>query len=83
MGRKPGPIRSWSHREHREGLISPTQIGNFLSEGGEPVYTTELGAAIFAYLGCLRARLISVQIEDVLCEVEQANLPGTTDAYPN
>ena len=24
-----------------------------------------------------------VQLEDVLAEVEQANLPGTTDAHPN
>jgi (1->4)-alpha-D-glucan 1-alpha-D-glucosylmutase len=24
-----------------------------------------------------------VQLEDVLCEAEQANLPGTTDAHPN
>ena len=24
-----------------------------------------------------------VQLEDVLSEVEQANLPGTTDAHPN
>jgi 4-alpha-glucanotransferase len=67
----------------REGLIAPAQITEFLPEGGEPVYTTELADAILAYLGRSRARLMLVQLEDVLSEVEQANLPGTTDAHPN
>jgi 4-alpha-glucanotransferase len=67
----------------REGLIGPAQIGEFLPEGNEPVYTTELADAIFAYLGRSRARLMLVQLEDVLSEAEQANLPGTTDAHPN
>ena len=59
------------------------RIAEFLPEGNEPVYTTELGDAILAYLGRSRARLMLVQLEDVLAEVEQANLPGTTDAHPN
>ena len=67
----------------REGLIAPARIGEFLPEGGEPVYTTELADAILAYLARSRARLMLVQLEDVLSEVEQANLPGTTDAHPN
>jgi 4-alpha-glucanotransferase len=67
----------------REGLIARAQIGEFLPEGSEPVYTTELADAILACLGRSRARLMLVQLEDVLSEVEQANLPGTTDAHPN
>jgi 4-alpha-glucanotransferase len=67
----------------REGLIAPAQTGEFLPEGGEPVYAIELRDAILAYLGRSRARLMLVQLEDVLSEVEQANLPGTTDAHPN
>jgi 4-alpha-glucanotransferase len=67
----------------REGLLSPVQIAEFLPEGEEPVYTTDLGDAILAYLARSRARLMLVQLEDVLAEVEQANLPGTTDAHPN
>ena len=67
----------------REGLIAPAQIREFLPEGSEPVYTIELADAILAYLGRSRARLMLVQLEDVLSEVEQANLPGTTDAHPN
>jgi 4-alpha-glucanotransferase len=67
----------------QEGLIAPAQIGEFLPERSEPVYTTELADAILTYLGRSRARLMLVQLEDVLCEVEQANLPGTTEAHPN
>ncbi|HVH80666.1 MAG TPA: 4-alpha-glucanotransferase, partial [Stellaceae bacterium] len=43
----------------------------------------ELGEAILAFLARSRARLMLVQIEDVTGEVEQANLPGTSDAHPN
>jgi len=67
----------------REGVIAPTQRAEFLPEGGEPVYTIELRDAILAYLARSRARLMLIQLEDVLSEVEQANMPGTTDAHPN
>ena len=67
----------------REGLIEAAQIKEFLPEGGDPVYTTALADAILSYLGRSRARLMLVQLEDVLSEAEQANLPGTTDAHPN
>src|SRR5215472_2427291 len=67
----------------REGLLTSAQIGEFLHENGEPIYSPELGKAILTYLGLSRARLMLVQLEDVLCETEQANLPGTTDAHPN
>jgi 4-alpha-glucanotransferase len=67
----------------REGLLSPLQIGEFLTANDEPVYLPELRDAIFIYLGLSRARLMLVQLEDVLSEIEQPNLPGTTDAHPN
>ncbi|HJU16102.1 MAG TPA: 4-alpha-glucanotransferase [Stellaceae bacterium] len=66
-----------------EGLLAPERFGEFLSEAGEPVYSTELGDAILLYLARSRARLMLVQLEDVIAEGEQANLPGTTDAHPN
>ena len=66
-----------------EGLLAEAQIGEFLTEAGEPVYSTELGDAILTYLARSRARLMLVQIEDVVSEVEQANLPGTIDEHPN
>ncbi|HWB50819.1 MAG TPA: 4-alpha-glucanotransferase [Stellaceae bacterium] len=67
----------------REGLIAFERFGEFLPHGGDPVYTAELGAAILAFLARSRARLMLVQIEDVAGELEQANLPGTTDEHPN
>src|SRR5262249_29732590 len=67
----------------REGLLSPVQIAEFLPEDGEPIYKSELRDAILAYLARSHARLMLVQLEDVVGEVEQANLPGTTDAHPN
>jgi 4-alpha-glucanotransferase len=67
----------------REGLIPSERFGEFLPREGAPVYTAELGDAILAFLARSRARLMLVQIEDVGGEVEQANLPGTTDAHPN
>ncbi|MBV9686622.1 MAG: 4-alpha-glucanotransferase, partial [Alphaproteobacteria bacterium] len=66
-----------------EGLIKSAQIEEFLPDGKEPVYTTELRDAILTYLGRSNARLMLVQLEDVLSEDEQANLPGTTEAHPN
>ena len=39
--------------------------------------------AILTYLARSRARLVLIQLEDVIAEGEQANLPGTTDAHPN
>jgi 4-alpha-glucanotransferase len=67
----------------REGLLAAECTGQFLSESGVPVYSTELGDAILTYLARSRARLMLIQLEDVVAEGEQANLPGTIDAHPN
>jgi 4-alpha-glucanotransferase len=66
-----------------EGLLGQEQVGKFLAEGGEPVYSSDLRDAILIYLARSRARLMLVQLEDVISETEQANLPGTTEAHPN
>ncbi len=67
----------------REGLIPYHRFGEFLPQDAAPVYTMELGEAIFAFLGRSPARLMLVQVEDIAGEEEQANLPGTSDAHPN
>ena len=67
----------------REGLLASEDADRFLSRRGEPFYSTELADAILTYLARSRARLMLVQLEDVVGESEQANLPGTTDAHPN
>lgn len=66
-----------------EGLLAPERVRRFLSESGDPAYSTELGDAILIYLAHSRARLMLIQLEDVVGEGEQANLPGTIDAHPN
>jgi len=66
-----------------ERLIASESVGRFLSDSGDPTYSTELGDAILTYLARSRARLMLVQLEDVVGEGEQANLPGTIDAHPN
>ena len=66
-----------------ERLLAPERVGRFLSESGDPAYSTELGDAILIYLARSRARLMLIQLEDVVGEAEQANLPGTIDTHPN
>ena len=67
----------------REGLLTQDHIGKFLPQSGEPVYSTELRDAVLTYLARSRARMMLVQLEDVISETEQANLPGTTEEHPN
>jgi len=66
-----------------EGLLGLDRVGRFLSGSGEPTYSSELGNAILTYLARSRACLMLVQLEDVVGESEQANLPGTTVEHPN
>lgn len=42
-----------------------------------------LPLALYRYLARTPCRLLSVQMEDLTGEVEQPNLPGTTDEHPN
>ena len=65
------------------GLIPWERFGEWLADGREPVYAPEIGEAVHAFLASSRARLMLVQIEDIAGEVEQANLPGTTNEHPN
>ncbi len=66
-----------------EGLLVEGDRALFLPENGEPIYHPKLGDAIQRYLARSRARLMLVQVEDLVGETEQANLPGTIDAHPN
>jgi 4-alpha-glucanotransferase len=65
-----------------EGLLPRERFGEFLAEDAA-VYTFELGEAIHVFLARSRARLMLVQLEDVIGEIEQPNLPGTSDSHPN
>jgi len=48
-----------------------------------PVFEPALTEAVYRFLAQSRAGLVLVQLEDVLGEIEQANLPGTVDEHPN
>jgi 4-alpha-glucanotransferase len=48
-----------------------------------PGVTTELLAAVHRMLARSRARIMMVQLEDLLGQEEQANLPGTVNEHPN
>ena len=65
-----------------EGLLPHERFGEFLADDG-PTYTLELGEAIHVFLARSQARLMLVQLEDAAGEIEQANLPGTSDSHPN
>ncbi|CAK0774366.1 4-alpha-glucanotransferase [uncultured Gammaproteobacteria bacterium] len=48
-----------------------------------PEMTSELMVAVHRYLAGSPSRILLVQLEDVLGEGEQPNLPGTVDQHPN
>ncbi len=63
----------------REGL-KPSSYPT--DEGNQP-YSRELVEAAHRYLATTAGRIVMVQIEDALGEIEQPNLPGTIDQHPN
>jgi len=64
----------------REKLLPP---GMTIHPVSAPGMTPEFALAIHTYIARSRARLIVVQMEDVFGQLEQVNLPATTDQYPN
>lgn len=66
----------------REGVLPPDAADTLLSDGN-PEFRAELSEAVHRYLGQSNARLVLLQIEDAVGELEQINMPGTIDEYPN
>ena len=64
----------------REGLL-PDGVSQ--DPDATPALTPALIRAIHVHLARSRTRLALVQVEDMLGQVEQANLPGTVDEHPN
>jgi (1->4)-alpha-D-glucan 1-alpha-D-glucosylmutase len=48
-----------------------------------PDMTPALSRALHVYLARSPAKIVTFQLEDVIGEIQQANLPGTIDQYPN
>lgn len=57
-----------------------------MANGAQPI-TSELPQALagaaHAFIARGPSRLVAVQLEDLIGEIEQANLPGTIDEHPN
>ncbi|MBV9522887.1 MAG: 4-alpha-glucanotransferase, partial [Alphaproteobacteria bacterium] len=66
----------------REGVLPPDAVEEFMGEAG-PAFSPVLGEAVHRFLGQSNARLVLLQIEDAVGEIEQVNLPGTSDEHPN
>ncbi len=64
----------------REGLLP---AGMSVQPVAVPELTAELIEAIHVYLARTPARVMMAQLEDILGQTEQVNLPGTTRQYPN
>ena len=64
----------------REGLLP---AGGSIDPLSSPEMTTELALSIHACLARSRARVMTVQMEDVFGQPDQANLPATGGEYPS
>lgn len=75
--------------EDRARLLVALERENLLPDGlpvhpvGVPEMTPALSRAVHGYIARAPSKVALVQAEDLLGELEQANLPGTTDAHPN
>jgi 4-alpha-glucanotransferase len=69
----------------RERLFEALRDAGCLPAGAQipEMLSTEHVAAVHRYLAQTPGRILMVQIEDALGEVEQPNLPGTTTQHPN
>src|SRR5207245_3874481 len=89
----PSPNDAAAQRQERSddrsGLLAALREAGMLPSGipadahAIPEMTTALACAIHGYLAASPCAMLVVQLEDVLGERSQANLPGTTDAHPN
>jgi len=64
----------------REGLLPE---GMTVDPASAPEMTPALARAIHAYIARSRSKIAMLQLEDVLGELRQTNLPGTVAEYPN
>lgn len=74
-------------RTHLLAALGAEQLlpaGVTLDAQTAPEMTPTLAAAVYAFLGRTPCKLLGVQLEDLVGQREQLNVPGTTeDRYPN
>lgn len=75
--------------EDKRHLLAALAEQGLLPEGIVPedadalVWTSQLTAAVHAYLGRAPSTLFMVQMDDFVGQLHQANLPGSVTEYPN
>jgi (1->4)-alpha-D-glucan 1-alpha-D-glucosylmutase len=70
----------------KEDLVSDDMLQDQEERDGTglPIkMTPRLAFAVYGYLARCRSKILMVQMEDLIGEFDQANLPGTVDEYPN
>lgn len=88
------PTREMEEMEHKErqrfrkALLEAYQkaslnTGSLNAEPGQEQYAPEFIRATYDWLAKSPGRLLMVQFEDLLEQLEAANLPGTVDQHPN
>ena len=67
---------------HRCGFLSEAEARRLQAQD-QPRITPELHRAFIGFLVSTPAKLVVLNQEDLFLEMNQQNLPGTTDQYPN
>lgn len=82
--------QAFEERQRDKGrMLAALKMEGLLPEGfsedpgSAPMMTEELCQAIHAYLGKSASSVVLANVDDLIGEVTQMNLPGTVDAYPN
>ncbi|GAA2506915.1 4-alpha-glucanotransferase [Winogradskya humida] len=82
LGQLAGPVeneRAYADKDRAQLLARLTEEG-LITAASTP---DEIVLAMHAFLARTPSRLITASLYDVLGELDQPNLPGTTDQYPN
>ena len=67
---------------HRTGFLSEAEARGLQAQD-EPLVTPSLHRAVIGFLVSTPAKLVVLNQEDLFLDLNQQNLPGTTDQYPN
>lgn len=70
-------------REKSRRAADKTTFSNFIGNTSNTAMTSELMADLQAYFARSPSLAFAVQLEDLMMEPLQANVPGTTDEQPN
>lgn len=82
----PDPAALEARRQEVAVLLRALRGAGLLEDDVDPEaadFPARLERAVHTWLAAAPSQIMMVQLDDLLGEVEQANLPGTTDEHPN